>query len=129
MLYLALGVRELLNQMQEERGWRCGREGPGAFRLKYLVPRDTLCAVNLESKTVVGSRAPKPTGSGHSPLAKSRGREMNCGEIRKGFISMSLTPGRQETHVSKAVSKVLKILPAYLRKMWAKGQWVPAGGQ
>ena len=44
------------------------------------------------------------------PLTKSTRREMSEGDPRKGFILVRPTLGRQQTSVSKTVSKVLKIL-------------------
>ena len=44
---------------------------------------------------------------------KSKGRETRGGETRKKFISVMPTVGRQQSSISKMVSKLLKILPSF----------------
>lgn len=72
-----------------------------------------------------GSMGPKQTRMSHWWLIKSTGRETSHGKIRKGLISVKPIPGRQWTNISNTVSKVLKILLVYIRKMCKKvcGYW------
>ena len=77
----------------------------------------------------LASGVPNRPGSAHLPLTKSKGRESSGGNTRKEFISVRPTLGRQLASVPKAVSKVLKIHPGYIRKILYKGEWVHAGEQ
>lgn len=76
-----------------------------------------------------GSMGPKQTRMSHWWLIKSTGRETSHGKIRKGLISVKPIPGRQWTNISNTVSKVLKILLVYIRKVCNKGVCVLAGRQ
>lgn len=74
-----------------------------------------------------GSGGSKQTRFGHSPLTKSKGREMNSGETSQGFISVRLTLGRWQTSLSGTASKMPKNTGLYIRKMWSKAGQVHAG--
>lgn len=54
---------------------------------------------------------PEQTRFSHSPLTKSKGRKMNGGETRKEFISVRSALEREQTSISKIVSKMPKVLP------------------
>lgn len=67
--------------------------------------------------TAAGSRGPKETRFGHSPLIESKGRQTIEMKLKKEFISGRPTVGRQQTPISNSVSKVLKILAGSYKEM------------
>lgn len=63
-----------------------------------------------------GSRALKQTRISHLPLTKFKGRETGRGNTKEEFISARPMLGRQQTHMSGIVSKVLKTLLGLYQK-------------